>query len=46
MIAQPPKTALDVALFGMGTLVGLMISDKITSGELSMPSVGGCGCRR
>ncbi len=44
MIAQPPKTALDVALFGAGTLIGLMISDKITAGELGMPV--GCGCRR
>ncbi len=45
MVAQPPKTALDVAMFGVGTLVGLMISDTITSGQ-GMPVVGGCGCRK
>ncbi len=44
MIAKPPKTALDVAMFGAGTLAGLMISDKITSGEIGMPV--GCGCRK
>jgi len=45
MVAQPPKTAIDVALFGAGALVGLMVSDTITSG-IGMPVVGGCGCRR
>jgi hypothetical protein len=45
MVAQPPKTAIDVALFGAGALVGLMVSDTITSG-IGMPVVGGCGCRK
>jgi len=40
MVYKPPKSAMDVALFGIGAAVGLMITDKITSGEM----VGGSGC--
>lgn len=47
MVAKPPKTAIDVIMFGAGTLIGLMISDTITSGELNMPiAKGSCGCRK
>ena len=39
MLYSPPKSAGDVALYGIGTVVGLMITDSITSG-----GGGGCGC--
>lgn len=42
MVYKPPKSAIEVAMFGIGTAVGLMVTDKITSGELGQSS--GCGC--
>jgi hypothetical protein len=49
MIYQPPKSAGDVALYGLGTIVGLMITDNITSGNSLNINFGlgggrGCGC--
>lgn len=41
MLYSPPKSAGDVALYGIGTLAGLMITDSITSGGWN----SGCGCR-
>jgi len=43
MVYKPPKSAVEVAMFGIGTAVGLMVTDKITSGEL-MAQGSGCGC--
>ena len=44
MVYKPPKSAMDVALFGVGTAIGLMITDKITSGEMMTGQSSGCGC--
>lgn len=44
MVYKPPKSAIEVAMFGIGTAVGLMLTDKITSGELMMSEGSGCGC--
>jgi len=46
MVYKPPKSAMDVALFGIGTAIGLLVTDKITSGELMMGQSSGCGCSK
>jgi len=44
MVYKPPKSAMDVALFGVGTALGLMLTDHISSGEMMMKGGSGCGC--
>ena len=46
MIYKPPKSAMDVALYGVGTAIGLMVTDNITSGGMMMPMGSGCGCSK
>jgi hypothetical protein len=46
MVYKPPKSAIDVALYGVGTAIGLMVTDKITSGEMVMAGGSGCGCSK
>jgi len=42
MVYKPPKSVTDVAIFGVATAVGLMVTDSITSGKMMRGS--GCGC--
>jgi hypothetical protein len=44
MVYKPPKSAVDVALYGVGTAIGLMVTDNITSGGMMMGQGSGCGC--
>ena len=47
MVVMPPRKLTDVAFYGVGTAVGLMVTDSITSGQWEMPMVSpGCGCSR
>jgi len=46
MVYKPPKSAVDVALYGVGTAIGLMVTDNITSGGMMMGQGSGCGCSK